>query len=299
MKLNNGYKVMMPELNTFKTISIQTTYKCQMKCANCYLGNMLNNDKFKDIDISKYRDVLLKLKDRCDIRLIGAEPTMNPHLFDLIKIARECGHRPSLLTNGLKLRNSNYTYQLKKSGINMLGLSMNGGLDNEAYELMDNGKYAKQKMKALENCFKHKIIPHVNIILVPENIHVLKPLADYILELANKHNMTKYPIMLRVKSVGEVGNYLKSYTYSINELINIMRSTFGWFEVNYNVNGYKEKNTCVFQLPNGLLGKATDWSLDDDGIPDSGSKRRGILTDKYTIEPFFEYYSEIEETLWK
>ena len=40
---------MKPEENTFKTISIQTTYKCQMACANCYLGDMLNNKKYKDI----------------------------------------------------------------------------------------------------------------------------------------------------------------------------------------------------------------------------------------------------------
>ena len=29
---------------------------------------------------------------------------------------------------------------------------------------------------------------------------------------------------------------------------------------------------------------------------DRGSKRRGILTDKYMIEPFFEYYGGIDET---
>lgn len=270
-----------------------------MSCANCYLGDMLNNEKYKDVDPNKMCQALLKLPKRRDIRFIGAEPTMNPKLFELVKIARETGHRPSLLTNGLKLRKEDYVKQLKESGINMLGLSMNGGLDDDMYQLLDNGKYAKQKMAALENCFKYKIIPHVNVILIPDNAHVLKPLADYILELAEKYRMTKYPIMLRVKSVGEVGNYLKTYTYRIDEMIGLMRHSFGHFKVDFNVNGYEEKNTCVFRLPNGLLGKITDWSLDDDGIPDSGSKRRGILTDKYEIEPFFEYYSKIEDTKWK
>lgn len=293
------YKILDPKDNTFKTISIQTTYNCQMQCANCYLGDMLNNKKFIDVDIQKFSEAIVQLPNRCDIRFIGAEPTMNPDLFELIKIARSNGHRPSLLTNGLKLRNENYTKSLKKAGINMLGLSMNGGLDDEMYELMDNGRYAKQKMIALENCFKHKIMPHVNVIVVPENTHVLKPLANYMLELSRKYNMTKYPIMLRVKSVGEVGNYLKSYTYSIGELKGLMRHIFGWFEVDHVVNGYEEINTCVFTLPNGLFGKITDWTLDDDGIPDSGSKRRGILTDDYKIAPFFEYYSEIEEANWK
>ncbi len=290
---------MKPENNTFKTISIQTTYKCQMRCNNCYLGDMLNNEKFKDIDLNKFESAISKLPNRCDIRFIGAEPTMNPNLFELVKIARKNNHRPSLLTNGLKLRKEDYVKQLKESGINMLGLSMNGGLDDEMYKLLDGGKYAKQKMAALENCFKYKIIPHVNVILIPDNAHVLKPLADHILELAEKYRMTKYPIMLRVKSVGEVGTYLKTYTYRIDEMIGLMRHSFGHFNVDFNVNGYKEKNTCVFRLPNGLLGKITDWSLDDDGIPDSGSKRRGILTDTYSIEPFFEYYSEIKEANWK
>tara|TARA_B100000497_G_C7674761_1_gene407533 strand:+ start:829 stop:1701 length:873 start_codon:yes stop_codon:yes gene_type:complete len=290
---------MKPEENTFKTISIQTTYKCQMACANCYLGDMLNNKKYKDVNIAKYEKAISLLPNRCDIRFIGAEPTMNPKLIELVQIARKNGHRPSLLTNGLKLRKESFAKSLKQGGINMLGLSMNGGLDDEMYRLFDNGKYAKQKMIALENCFKNRIIPHVNIIIAPENIHVIKPLADYILFLAHKYNMAKYPIMLRVKSVGEVGNYLKTHTYSIGEMIDILYEIFGSFEVNYCVDGYEETNSCITKLNNGLLCKITDWTLDDDGIPDSGSKRRGILTDKYTIEPFFEYYSKNEDTKWK
>ena len=291
---------MIPEKNTFKTISIQTTYKCQMKCANCYLGNMLNNSKYEDIDLIKFEKAMARLPNRCDIRFIGAEPTMNPNLFNLVKIARLNGHRPSLLTNGLKLRNSKYARDLKKAGINMLGLSMNGGLDDNIYQLMDNGKYAKPKMKALENCLINRIIPHINVIMIPENIHIIKPLSNKIAELADFYDMGKYPIMLRVKSVGEVGNYMKTKTYSLQEMIDILDKELGGLnDISFKVNGYEEKNTCVFKLNNGLLGKITDWTLDDDGIPDSGSKRRGILTDKYEIEPFFEYYSNIEETLWK
>ena len=290
---------LQPENNTFKTISVQTTYKCQMSCANCYLGDMLNNDKYADIDPDKLNVALKKLPNRCDIRFIGAEPTMNPHLFELVNIARNAGHRPSMLTNGLKLRSLKYALQLKNAGINMLGLSMNGGLEDDMYELLDNSRCAKQKIAALENCFKARIIPHVNFILIPDNAHCLVPLANKMIELAKEYKMTKYPIMLRVKSVGEVGNYLDTYTYRIDEMIGLLRHSFGWFDVNFEVNGYNEKNTCVFKLPNGLLGKITDWTLDDDGIPDSGSKRRGILTDEYEIAPFFEYYSQNEDTKWK
>lgn len=289
-----------PSNNIFKTISVQTTYKCQMKCANCYLGDMLNNDKYQDVDITKFEKAIKQLPNRCDIRFIGAEPTLNSNLFELVRIARSAGHRPSLLTNGLKLRSYEYTRALKKAGINMLGISMNGCLEDELYQLMDNGKYAKQKMLALENCFKLKIMPHINVILIPENAHAISKLVDYIEELRLKYNFTKYPVMIRFKSVGQVGNYMKTFTYDLNKMIQILNFKLGGLQdINYKVNGYIERNTCTFKLKSGLLGKITDWTLDDEGIPDAGSTRRGILTNDYKVQPFFEYYSDIEEAKWK
>ena len=59
------------------------------------------------------------------------------------------------------------------------------------------------------------------------------------------------------------------------------------------INGYAEQRSLLYNIDtkNGkLLVKLTDWSVDDDGVPDSGSQRRGILNNNYKISPFFEYY---------
>ena len=295
------YYKLEPENNTFKTISIQTTYMCQLKCSNCYLGDMLNNPKYPEVDIDKFEDTMKRLKGRCDIRFIGAEPTLNKDLPKLISIVRKNGHRPSLLTNGLKLRKEPYVKELKDASLNMLGLSMNGGLDDDMYQIFDNGRYAKQKMQALENCFKYNLLPHINVIVDPSNIKVLKPLLNYIIEVAMKHNrrfspMT-FPVMLRLKSIGQIGNYMKTKTFSLSELADI---TCDLFKVNKDdimtgdmINGYCETRSVIykFNTPNGiLLGKLTDWSVDDDGVPDAGSQRRAILTNDYKIAPFFEFY---------
>ncbi len=273
-----------------------------MACANCYLGDMLNNPKFKDIDIVKFEYAISKLPRRCDIRFIGAEPTLADNLFDMIKIARKYKHRPQILTNGLKLGQEDYVIKLKKSGLNFLGLSMNGGLDDEVYKRFDNGKYATLKKRALEYCIKHNIVVHINIILDPTNLHILTPLQDYVIELCKKYNRKVgmyYPLTFRIKSIAEMGNYMKTYVYNINELIDIAKENFGEIKPIFEMDGHKQKNTCVFGIDTevGIMGgKATDWTVDDDGLPDRGSKRRGILTDRYTIEPFFEYYAKIYET---
>jgi MoaA/NifB/PqqE/SkfB family radical SAM enzyme len=287
---------MKPEDNTFRILSIQTTYKCNMTCANCYLGDMLNNPNYKDVHIERFEDAISRLPNKTEIRFIGAEPTMNDNLFDMIRIVKKYNHLPSLLTNGLKLAQEDYVINLKKSGLNFLGLSMNGGLDDEVYKRFDNGKFATVKKRALENCIKHKLVPHINIIVDPTNIHILKPLLSYIEELCKKYNRKsgiKFPIVIRIKSVGNMGNYLDTYTYNINELIDIAKENFGEFVPKFEVNGYKETNTCVYQFESKagtIYGKCTDWTVDDDGLPDRGSKRRGILTEDYEIEPFFEYY---------
>ena len=288
-----------PENNTYPILSIQTTYKCNMLCANCYLGDMLNNDEYADLNMNMFKEAISKLPKRTDIRFIGAEPTMNDDLFEMIKIVKKYKHRPQILTNGLKLGQEQYVIDLKKSGLNWLGLSMNGGLDDEVYKRFDNGKYAKLKTRALEYCIKHKIVPHINIILDPTNLHIIKPLYDKIIELCNKYNRRigiSFPLTIRIKSIAKMGNYLDTYTYNMDELIKIAKDNFGNnLQFNFEMDGLVEKSSCVysFDTPIGKMGgKITDWTIDDDGIPLSDSKRRGILTEEGMIMSFFDYYAD-------
>jgi len=294
-----------PSLSKFKTLSIQTTHKCQQHCANCYLGDMLNNNLIPDVDKNKFIKAISALPHRHDIRFIGAEPTMNPDLIELIKITRQCGHRPSLLTNGLKLRRESYAQSLKDAGLKLLGISMNGGLDENVYKEFDNGKYAKSKMIALDNIFKVNMLPHINVILDPTNLHIVEPLIDYIVETALKYNRRfspiTFPVMIRLKSIGKMGFYRDTYTYSLDELKEIVMNMHGDSIKFINmVDGHLEQRSLMYSFPTKagiMLGKITDWTVDDDGVPDAGSTRRGILTDNYKVAPFFEYYKKTQEEL--
>ena len=288
-----------PENNTYPILSIQTTYKCNMLCANCYLGDMLNNDEYADLNMDMFKEAISKLPKRTDIRFIGAEPTMNDDLFEMINIVKKYKHRPQILTNGLKLGQEQYVIDLKKSGLNWLGLSMNGGLDDEVYKKFDNGKYAKLKTRALEYCIKHKIVPHINIILDPTNLHIIKPLYNKIIELCNKYNRRigiSFPLTIRIKSIAKMGNYLDTYTFNMDELMKIAKDNFGNnLQFNFEMDGLVEKSSCVysFDTPIGKMGgKITDWTIDDDGIPLSDSERRGILTEEGMIMSFFDYYAD-------
>jgi len=264
---------------------------------------MLNDSSIPDIDIDKFNDVLNKLPNRTDIRFIGAEPTMYPNLPYLIRTVRKKGHRPSLLTNGLKLRKESYVKELKDAGLNLLGISMNGGLDDEVYKEFDGGKYAKLKTIALDNCFKYNILPHINVIIDPTNIHIIQDLINYIVECALRYNrkfsLIKYPVMLRLKSIGKIGNYRDTHTYSLSEMVDVMSSLHDIKSSN-KIDGYEENRSLIYNFDTEagkMWVKLTDWTVDDDGVPDAGSNRRGILTDNYKVAPFFEYYVGKHERL--
>jgi hypothetical protein len=262
---------------------------------------MLNNESLPDIDYYKFADVISRLPNKCDIRFIGAEPTLNKGLPALIRLTRAAKHRPTLLTNGIRLKSGSYTKELKDAGLFGLGISMNGGLDDDSYEVFDGGRFAKQKIAGLNNTMKYRIIPHVNVIVDPSNIHVLKPLLEFVIETALKHGVKfsplKFPAAFRIKSIGQMGEYMKTKSFTVTELAEIVSDVIKVPKEDILGNpftqGYIEDRSRIFKFDTKagtMLGKITDWNVNKEGIPDPGNERRGILTDNYKIAPFFEYY---------
>ena len=105
--------------------------------------------------------------------------------------------------------------------------------------------------------------------------------------------MYRFPVMLRLKSIGKIGFYRDTYTYSLTEMVEVMSKLHDVKTTNI-VDGYEEDRSLIypFETKAGTMYcKLTDWTVDDDGVPDANSGRRGILTDKYKLAPFFEYYA--------
>ena len=123
---------------------------------------------------------------------------------------------------------------------------MNGGLENDVYREFDNGPYANAKSIALNNILKNRLLPHINMIIDPTNIHVIQPLIDYTVKCAIENNIklhrTKFPIMIRLKSIGQMGYYRKTYTYSLEEMREIVEN-MGWKIICKNPNLHSKKRS--------------------------------------------------------
>lgn len=306
-----NYFELQPEHNTFSNIVVDLTHQCNMECSNCYIPNR----DIPDLDKNKFYEFLSKLPTRTYIRLIGAEPTMREDLPEIISKVKQFGHRPSLTTNGLKLANKSYVKTLKDAGLRLLLHSMNGADDDLVYKELDNGKWATVKTRALDNIFAERLPVNTGTIIAKGiNEFTLERQIELFADLAVKNNInfdTTAPYnritpVLRMKSVGTIGRYMKDSSYTIDELIDLVEYRLG---VNKNEMiktsaGVVKAGPTMEALTSMMfkyktkagtvLVRLIDWQTDDEGVIDHDNPNRGRLTQNWTVAPFFEHVKKNE-----
>jgi len=283
-----------------------------MTCANCYIPNR----DIPDLDKEKLYEFLNKLPFRTYIRLIGAEPTMREDIFEIISTVKKLGHRPSLTTNGLKLAQKDYVKKLKKAGLRLLLHSMNGADDDEMYKKLDDGKWATVKVRALENIFAERLPVNTGTIIakgVNEVTFARQPelFAQKAIEAGINFDRTppynRIKPVLRIKSVGAIGRYMKDVSYTMEELkdmavvfLNVKKEKI--FETSSGLvknepSQWEPMRSAMFEyksLAGTFFIRLIDWQNNDDGVIDHDNPNRGRLTQDFKVAPFFEHVKRNE-----
>ncbi len=297
-----------PENNSFATVHVDLTHRCNMECANCYVPNR----NIPDMDSRRLFDVLAKLPKRTDIRLMGGEPTLRMDLPEIIREVVKHGHRPVLATNGLKLAHLDYCQTLKEAGLRYVLLSMNGADDDDVYRVIDSGKYAGLKVRALQNSLRVGFRLNTGTIIAKGvNEHSLKAQIDLVTRVATEVGVhfdrdkpwSKVTPILRMRSVGAIGRYMEDRSCSYDELVRLLAKTLDC-PVEHILQQSMTPGRVLLELDDDggarsalvpahtragkLLIRIVDWSIDEVGVPDAGNPHRGRLTKDFRIAPFFE-----------
>jgi len=279
-----------PSESPFEAIYVDITHRCQMACANCYLPNRL----IPDMDVDRLYDVLRDLPAKTDIRLIGGEPTLRSDLIDIIKSISDLGHRPMLITNGLKLSNLQYCEELKEAGLAYAQISLNGFDDDSIYKIIDKMNCAQDKMRAIENCDQVGIGVAVSTILIKNiNEHLVSKILTY---------MKKFKKSTRVnfRNVGDLGRSMASEidNLTFDDLIQLTSQ-----ETNVSADEIKKymssPNQIRFPYKIGpkrsetIWIKLTDWQNYPLGVIDREviikNSVKGRISQDFKLVPFFEH----------
>ncbi len=282
-----------PEENPFETVVADITHRCNMTCANCYLPNR----DIPDMDIGRLEECLAALPKRVNLRLIGAEPTMRRDLPEIISMARRLGHRPVVLTNGLRLARESYVQTLRDAGLRHVYVSMNGADNDDWYEAIDNMRCAAKKLRAVENAVAHGMIVNTGTILVRGvNEAAVGRMHRLMADLGPRH------AVLRFKNIGAFGRYdaaSKARNLSMAEMEGLCAAAIGtdatclaaWDRIK----GKAEAGNRLFpadlaaRTGRGLWFKLTDWHAKVEECGESDFRRRGRITQDFRIAPFFDH----------
>ena len=282
-----------PEENPFETVVADVTHRCNMACANCYVPNR----DVPDMDIGRLEACLAALPRRVNLRLIGAEPTMRRDLPEIVAMVRRRGHRPVLLTNGLRLARDSYVQTLRAAGLRHVYVSMNGADNDDWYEAIDNLRCATKKLRAVGNAVSHGMIVNTGTILVRGvNEDAVTRVNRFVAGLAPRHAVLKF------RNIGALGRYdaaSEATNLSMAEMEALCADAIGvdaaalaaWDRIK----GEVAADSRLFPADlaarpgRGIWFKLTDWQANAEGCVDPDFRRRGRITGDFRIAPFFDH----------
>jgi molybdenum cofactor biosynthesis enzyme MoaA len=269
------YRTYLPEDCPFETVMIDVTHRCNMACRNCYLPNRT----VPDLDAQWLSTIFSRLPRGTRVRLVGAEPTLREDLPQIISDVRRHGHHAIILTNGLKLADRSYMQELKRAGLQIVYLSMNGGFDDDLYFAVDAMRCAGQKAKAFDNLRAEHICTAIGTIVLRG---VNEGAVAGVLEAARRSRNVRE---LHFRSVAPIGRHMRNRPYKLGELLEIFTAASGVPAADIDC---RERTGSSYDFRFGRLRvQLTEW-------PDLSSMTRGRLTPDGRVAPFFEHVIDNE-----
>jgi MoaA/NifB/PqqE/SkfB family radical SAM enzyme len=111
-----------------KNIDVNIGRRCNLRCVFCLDGRISSKQR-QWVPLQSAREELRQgWADGCrSMGLLGGEPTVYPHLFELLEYAQELGFlRLALYSNGLRLGDAAFCDRLVAAGVTRIGISIHG-----------------------------------------------------------------------------------------------------------------------------------------------------------------------------
>lgn len=170
-------------VDTFRTIQIHPTRKCNLACLHCYSSSSPSMKEMLDIEALKRFLEIAYANGYNNISVSGGEPFLYNHLEEMLKYSREIGYQNTLASNGMLLQSERNQRILEY--VDLIAISLDG--PPELHDKIRGQKGAFEKtMKGVEVLKKlSKAFGFIHTI-TPESWQSLIWLADFAYENGGK-----------------------------------------------------------------------------------------------------------------
>ncbi|QWR77492.1 radical SAM protein [Candidatus Magnetomonas plexicatena] len=153
-------------------------YLCNIKCIFCYYAHTPAKN-WHTLEECKADAYLYRTEYKNEwVDITGGEPTIYPHILDLVKYCNDIGLKPSLISNMRALANVETLLKLKDAGVYDFLCSVHA--IGETYDFLTKSKDGwKHVISAVENFQKYDIKWRVNCTMTAVNKTQLKDIATF------------------------------------------------------------------------------------------------------------------------
>lgn len=155
---------------------------CNLRCYFCYFADRIeskNHPEHAFMAVAKAKQLCRTLVDfygNNSVDIQGGEPTIYPHICELLQYCNAIGLKPTLITNAVALNSPDLCRRIKDAGVFDLLISLHGV--GEVYDKIVGVKGASERQLAgIDHCAAIGIPFRVNITLTMEALSQLDELV--------------------------------------------------------------------------------------------------------------------------
>jgi MoaA/NifB/PqqE/SkfB family radical SAM enzyme len=160
---------------------------CNLNCYFCYFAERIsdkNHPEHQFFSLAKAKEICNIFRKKYNLNSIdiqGGEPTIYPHIFELLDYCNGIGLKPSLITNAITLANANFCKKFKEHSVYDFLVSLQG--IGDVYDKIVGLKGGFQmQLKALENLRQLGIPLRINAVLTNEIVEDLAAITRLAIE---------------------------------------------------------------------------------------------------------------------
>lgn len=163
-------RILLPEHYCGESVDLYVNSSCNLKCKTCFLGDNYFATR-NDISIVDAKNILT-WASRAGVRdaaFLGGEPSLHPHIEDLLRIARDAGIlRSRFITNGTRPFQK-LIASAAREYISIVHVSLDGASADSNDAIRGRGAY-NQAIKTMSILRKHQIPFVITASITPESL---------------------------------------------------------------------------------------------------------------------------------
>lgn len=169
-------------------VDLRLGYRCNSRCRFCYYQQSLRRSK-KELSTEEAKRMLIRIRKEgaTEIEFTGGEPTVREDLCELASYAKSLDFvNISIISNGLRLSDSEYVQRLVYAGVNDFHLSIHGH-SKELHEQQTRVMGSFEKIvRAIENVQSHTVRCRSNTVINGINYQHIGSILEKLIQLNMK-----------------------------------------------------------------------------------------------------------------